>query len=74
MEECGLELRPVKTTVVYCKDSNRRGTYENISFDFMGYIFKPRMAKNSIRGVSFTNWLPSISNKAIKLMNEKMKS
>lgn len=73
MEECGLELHPVKTKMVYCKDSNRRGTYENISFDFLGYTYKPRMAKNSIRGVWFTNWLPAVSNKAMKSMNEKMK-
>jgi len=73
MNECGLELHPEKTKMVYCKDSNRSGTYENISFDFLGYTFKPRMAKNSIRGVWFTNWLPAVSNKAMKSMNEKMK-
>lgn len=40
---------------------------------FLGYTFKPRMAKNSLRGVWFTNWLPAVSNKAMKSMNEKMK-
>lgn len=73
MEECGLELHPVKTRIVYCKDSNRRGEYGNICFDFLGFTFKPRMAKNSIRGVWFTDWLPAVSNKAMKAMNEKMK-
>ena len=73
MEVCGLELHPVKTKMIYCKDSNRWGTYENVSFDFLGYTFKPRIAKNSIRGVWFTNWLPAVSEKAIKSMNEKMK-
>ena len=73
MTTCGLQLHPVKTKMVYCKDSNRRGTYENVSFDFLGYTFQPRMAKNSIRGVWFTNWLPAVSNKSLKAMNEKMK-
>ena len=54
----------------YCKDSNRRGTAEHIQFDFLGYTFMPRMARNSIRKVWFTNWLPAVSK---KLMNQRMK-
>jgi RNA-directed DNA polymerase len=51
MQECGLELHPLKTKIVYCKDSNRRGKSEHMSFDFLGYTFMPRMAQNSIRKV-----------------------
>lgn len=72
LQQCGLQMHPLKTKLVYCKDSNREGQYPNISFDFLGYSFKPRMAKNSIRGVWFTNWLPAVSTKAMKSMNEKM--
>jgi RNA-directed DNA polymerase len=72
LQQCGLQMHPLKTKLVYCKDSNRRGQYPNISFDFLGYSFKPRMSKNSIRGVWFTNWLPAVSSKAMKSMNEKM--
>ena len=35
--ECGLELHPEKSQVVYCKDVNRRGDYPVIRFDFLGY-------------------------------------
>ena len=73
MRECGLELHPSKTKVVYCKDSNRRGTAEHIQFDFLGYTFMPRMARNSIRKVWFTNWLPAVSKKSMKAMNQRMK-
>ncbi|WP_236981104.1 group II intron reverse transcriptase/maturase [Membranihabitans maritimus] len=73
LQTCGLELHPLKTKIVYCKDSNRSGKSEHISFDFLGYTFKPRMAKNRIRGVWFTNFLPAVSKKAMKTMNEKMK-
>lgn len=73
MEACGLELHPEKTKIVYCKDSNRRGQSSNVEFDFLGFTFKPRMAKNSIRGVWFTNFLPAVSKKAMTSMNEKMK-
>jgi retron-type reverse transcriptase len=32
----GLELHPVKTRVVYCKDTTRRGESEHVCFDFLG--------------------------------------
>ena len=41
LRDCGLELHPEKTRVVYCKDSNRSGTYEHVQFDFLGYTFRP---------------------------------
>ena len=33
LAECGLELNERKTRVVYCKDADRRGSYEHTSFD-----------------------------------------
>jgi RNA-directed DNA polymerase len=44
--ECGLELHPDKTRIVYCKDDDRRGEYPEIKFDFLGYTFRPRRSKN----------------------------
>ena len=44
--ECGLELHPEKTRIVYCKDDDRPGKHEHIKFDFLGYTFQPRRAKN----------------------------
>jgi len=73
MTSCGLELHPEKTHIVYCKDSNRRQKGNaKMSFDFLGYTFKPRMARNSQRGEWFTNWLPAVSSKSMRSMNEKM--
>ena len=44
--EVGLELHPEKTKIVYCKDDNRqRDEGEPISFDFLGYAFRPRRVK-----------------------------
>ena len=51
--EVGLELHPDKTTIVYCKDSNRRGTYEHVSFVFCGYAFRPRKTANKRDSSSF---------------------
>lgn len=36
----------MKTKIVYCKDDDRPGTHEDIKFDFLGYAFQPRRAKN----------------------------
>ena len=65
MRECGLELHATKTRIVYCKDSDRRGEYEHVSFDFLGYTFQPRRAKNR-HGKYFVSFLPAISTKAAK--------
>ena len=45
LAECRLELHPTKTKVVYCKDHRRRDKYETVSFDFLGYCFRPRSVK-----------------------------
>ncbi|MER9958799.1 hypothetical protein NKJ52_28910 [Mesorhizobium australicum] len=47
LAECGLELHPEKTRIVYCKDSNRREEHEHVSFDFLGYTFRPREGQRS---------------------------
>jgi hypothetical protein len=41
--------------VVYCKDDDRRRTYPNEKFDFLGYTFRPRRSKNR-RGKFFINF------------------
>jgi len=37
--QCGLELHPSKTRIVYCKDINRRQDHPAIEFTFLGYTF-----------------------------------
>ncbi|MGE0705591.1 MAG: group II intron reverse transcriptase/maturase [Vicinamibacterales bacterium] len=63
--QCGLELHPTKTRIVYCKDDDRRGEHEHVAFDFLGYTFQPRRAKNRW-GKYFVSFLPAISTKAAK--------
>jgi len=69
----GLELNLSKTRIVYCKDEDRTGNHEYISFDFLGYTFKPRHAKNKY-GKFFTNFLPAMSGKAKKAIRKEVKS
>ncbi len=40
MADCHLELNDDKTRIVYCKDSNRKGSHEHERFDFLGYTFR----------------------------------
>ena len=69
----GLELHPGKTRVVYCKDADRRGDHEVTSFTFLGYTFRPRLAKNKW-GKHFVNFLPAVSKDAVKAMGREMRS
>ena len=73
MKACGLTLHPEKTKIVYCKDSNRTGTYSNVTFDFLGYTFMPRMAENGTSKEWFTNFLPAVSKKSMNKMNRVLK-
>ncbi|WP_370143506.1 reverse transcriptase domain-containing protein [Bradyrhizobium yuanmingense] len=57
LAECGLELHPEKTRIVYFKDNKRRKECEHISFDFLGYTFQPRSARDR-KGEKFLNFLP----------------
>src|SRR5690349_14763830 len=37
---CKLQLHPLKTKIVYCKDANRQASYPRQQFDFLGYTFR----------------------------------
>jgi len=73
LAEVGLELHPDKTRVVYCKDADRRGDHEATSFTFLGYTFRPRLAKNRW-GKHFVSFLPAVSKDAVKAMGREIRS
>ncbi len=70
--QCDLELHPTKTRIVYCKDDDRRGEHEHIQFDFLGYTFRPRRAKNR-RGKYFISFLPAMSGKAANAVRQTIR-
>ena len=70
--ECGLELHPDKTRIVYCRDDDRRGENPEIKFDFLGYTFRPRRSKNRY-GKFFISFTPGVSNKASKAMRQTIR-
>lgn len=68
--QCKLEMHPDKTKIVYCKDRDRKNSYPVTQFDFLGYTFRPRMAKDSKRNILFVNFTPAVSSKAVKSMRQ----
>lgn len=72
LSECGLELHPEKTKIVYCKDDDRRGFYPVTKFDFLGYTFRCRRSKNRW-GKYFINFCPAVSNRAKKEMRQELR-
>lgn len=63
LRECRLELHPVKTKIVYCRDDKRPGRHEHEQFDFLGYTFRSRAAKTTW-GKLFVGFSPAISRAA----------
>ena len=72
LQDCGLEMHPEKTRVVYCKDSKRMGTHEHVTFDFLGYTFRPRRIVDR-RGRVRTGFTPAVSRQAMKAMRQSMR-
>jgi len=71
--ECGLELHPEKTKIVYCKDDDRRGRHTHEKFDFLGYTFRARRSKNRW-GKFFVNFSPGVSSVATKAIREEIRN
>jgi RNA-directed DNA polymerase len=73
LAQVGLELHPDKTRIVYCKDADRRDEHEVTSFTFLGYEFRPRLAKSKT-GKHFVSFLPAVSTDAMKAMGREIRS
>lgn len=72
LQECGLEMHPDKTKIVYCKDDDRMKEHSVTSFDFLGYTFRPRRSKNRW-GKYFINFSPAMSAKAGKAIRQEVR-
>jgi RNA-directed DNA polymerase len=70
LAECGLEMHPDKSKIVYCKDGSRREKYPTTKFDFLGYTFRPRTVKNRKRNSIFVSFAPAVSSKALRDMRQ----
>ena len=73
LQDCGLELHPEKTKVVYCKDYRRQESHSNVKFDFLGYSFQPRSTMSKKTGSMFLGFDCAISISSKKQIVDKMR-
>lgn len=69
LADCKLELSETKSKIVYCKKNHRDINYDIVRFDFLGYTFRPRQARN-LQGELFLAFSPAISSKASMKIRE----
>jgi RNA-directed DNA polymerase len=72
MGHCKLELHPVKTKIVYCKDHRRKEPYKVVQFDFLGFSFQPRPKKDYRTGQIHNLFDLSISRASQKKITEEI--
>ena len=74
LAEIGLLMHPDKTRIVYCRDSQRRLEFTQVSFTFCGYLFRPRKAFDKRRKEIFTSFLPAAAPGKLTDMSRKAKA
>jgi RNA-directed DNA polymerase len=72
LRQCGLELHPEKTRIVYCQDVNRTAQYPTVKFTFLGYTFQPRKSVDKY-GRLYVNFSPAVSRDAMKAMRQTVR-
>jgi len=66
--ECKLRLHPGKTKIVHCKRGRSRDPHPHVSFDFLGFTFKPGKQRNRATGETFLGFNPVLSRKSFTRM------
>jgi group II intron reverse transcriptase/maturase len=74
LAEIGLLMHPDKTRIVYCKDYKRHQEFEQVSFTFCGYMFRPREAFDKARRKSYTGFMPAVAPGKLTDMSRKAAS
>ena len=74
-EQCKLKLNEEKTKIVFCKsDLSFPGEdSDKVTFDFLGFTFRPRSAVDPRTNSTFVGFLPAIGKKSIKKVNDTIR-
>lgn len=72
MRDCGLEIHPDKSKIVYCQKNDEKIRGERTSFIFLGYCFRPRLVKSKT-GCYFMGFTPAVSADAALAFREKIR-
>lgn len=69
-----LELNEKKTRIIYCKNDKRQDTFRDVSFNFLGFTFKPRTIKDKFnRNKLLLMYMGTISKEAITTIRRSIK-
>jgi len=74
MNQCKLELKKGKNNIVYCKRNQKKHPPfkpKYVSFDFLGFTFKPRMVKTR-HGKYLLGFTPGISRKSQRVIGQTL--
>lgn len=70
--ECGLEMHPEKSRIVYCRDKSRRKAFPVVQFTFLGYTFCPRKVGDKY-GRVYVGFSPAVSRNALVAMRQTVR-
>lgn len=73
MNECGLEIHPEKSKIVYCRSTRFDKHHENERFEFLGYSFRSRLCKSK-DGHYFMGFTPAVSKEAGNHFRDKIRN
>jgi RNA-directed DNA polymerase len=71
--ECGFELHPNKTRIMYCKDVNRQQDHPEIELTFLGYTFRPRKTLDK-HGRVYVDFFPGGQRCALAASRQRARS
>jgi len=74
LQNCGLELHPEKTKLVYCRDHRRQAKHKIVKFDFLGYSFQPRTTVSKRTKKLFLGYDCAISISSKKRIADKLEA
>lgn len=74
LAETKLAIKEEKTKIVYCKDYRRKGSHENVQFDFLGFSYQPRKRISKFNGQPYMAYAAEISQSNRKKITEVIKS
>jgi len=74
LAEVGLLMHPDKTRIVYCKNSKRHLDYDQVTFTFCGYTFRPRQVYDNVRKKAYTGFVPAAAPGKLTDMSRKAAS
>lgn len=56
-----LKINEDKTSIVYCKDYQRKGKFDKVKFDFLGFSYQPRARISKFDGKPYSAFTAEIS-------------